>query len=432
MQLASLQGWVDKIERTQVSGWAIDELMPTVRQAVDVFVNNSRVATVTAEQYRDDLARKGYGDGKAGFWFDPSPYLSPGRNNIEIRYSGDGSVLLNGSTGVFVGPSSPVDHQDGNTNPWNNDGAFSYGEMWIATKACRQQINRKISGDENIDWFSYSVRRYMAPALGLFNAPKPRENYRCLILGATEGHMERELCRLGFKGKIVASDIADKALARAAERSRAEGFANIDYIVADLNTASFAGAFDYIIAEGVLHHVREIRYCLGMLHDALAPDGRIIMVEHHAPLRFQLPQAQTRWINAVLNVMPKKLRPFPRSVDDYLPPTSAESAVVYYAHPTKESVEAFDPSETISGLALRSLLPQVFDIVEEKGFGGTLLSYMTGHFPFALADKDSFTNAWLQVLIEIENTLIQTGILKDEFVFYVCKRSSASSGDVAR
>jgi len=181
-----------------------------------------------------------------------------------------------------------------NRNPWNNDEPLSYAGMWFGTNTCQKHINRKISGSENVGWLPYALDRYF---------PQNRESCRCLVLGCSEGWVAEHLCRSGFTGEIVASDIADNALARA--QKRLENFKNVRFVLADLNTHHFEGRFDLIIAEGVLHHIKNLNACLQCLHDALSPEGLLVAVEFEGPFRFQLPDEQLCWINAALNVLPK-------------------------------------------------------------------------------------------------------------------------------
>lgn len=309
-----------------------------------------------------------------------------------------------------------------NWNPWNADKPMSFSSIWLSANECLRSINEKTSHDGSLHWLPYSIKTYFQPALDDAVARKPRENYRCLILGANEGWMERLLCEKGFRGEIVASDIADKALARAEKAARDKGYQNIKYVVADLNEDRFDGPFDFIIAEGVLHHIVKIEQCLRMLSDLLTPEGYLFAAEFEGPVRFQLSELQVRWINAALAVLPKGLRPIPRDDQPQFPATPAENAKSFYPPPSEDSIIAMDPSEAICGPRLRTLIAENFQIVERNPFGGTLLAYMTQHFDFARANTDEFTLQWLKVLIHIEETLIKTGILNDDFVFYVLKR----------
>lgn len=310
-------------------------------------------------------------------------------------------------------------------NPWNADIPVSYADMWLGANECIENIQRKISGNPHLHWLPYVIDKYLAPAIGTIPSKKPKKEFRCLLLGSSEGHMERMLCEKGFEGEIVASDIAEKALARAKQKVNALGYDNVTYVVADLNKDTFEGQFDFIIAEGVLHHIANIESCLRMLSSVLSPDGYFILVEFEGPVRFQLPDHQVRWINAALSVLPKGLRPFPpdkHSQEKYLPATPSENQELYYIPPAEADVIAFDPSEAVSGPDLKRLIPQLFEVVERQGFGGTLLSYMTGHFDFKQTNVDEYARSWLRILIQIEDTLIQSKILDDDFVFYVLRR----------
>ncbi|MEP7071568.1 MAG: class I SAM-dependent methyltransferase [Verrucomicrobiota bacterium] len=297
--------------------------------------------------------------------------------------------------------------------------------MWLGTKLCQERINRRISGD-NIHWLEYSWRQYVGPAVARSSHP---HHLRCLILGSNEGWMEMMLCEHGFTGAIVASDIADKAVSRARAKVEAAGYRNVTHVVADLNVDSFEGKFDFIICEGVLHHIANIERCLRMLRSCMKPDALLFAVEFEGPFRFQLSELQVRWINATLFLMPRSLRPLARNDQGNYPATEAENLQVAYSPPPADQIARFDPTEAYSGAELKQLLPRIFEIIQRTGFGGTLLSYMAAHFDFKRANEDVFSQAWLKVLCEIEDTLISTHILEDEFVFYILR--SAAHAKVA-
>lgn len=427
-----LDGHVDALHVDQVCGWALDRADPARKLQIDIYINGQHAATVTADQHRPDLQAAGLGDGAIAFGFDPRPYTGGTPADVAVKFAGTERIVPDGMGRLTVPGATPPAANGGGAaggsgNPWDRDEAFSYKDMWISAPECLKKINRSVTGDDNTHWLTYALNTYLAPALGRGGAAKPLENYRCLLLGSNEGHMELTLCRNGFRGQIVASDIAAKALARAKAKVEAEGFRNVQHRVADLNTDTFDGPFDFILAEGVLHHIERTEECLAMLRRALAPDGVLIMVEFVGPFRFQLPEPQVRWINAALAAMPKELRAFKRvpAEEAKLPATPKENGKIWYMPPSAFAVKAFDPSEAVGGENLKRLIPQMFDIVERKGFGGTLLSYITEHFDFKRTATDPFANAWLKVLMQIEKTAISTGILDDEFVFYVVRQKRA-------
>jgi len=311
-------------------------------------------------------------------------------------------------------------------NPWDDDAPFSYAETWLGSRQCISHINRKISG-EDTHWLHYAIGKYFSAALE-GRAKKPISQHSCLILGSNEGWIEQSLCKAGFTGPIIATDIAEKPLQRAMAKAAELGYTNVTHLLADLNDFSLTDKHDFVVAEGVLHHIENIEPCLRRLNDLLTETGVFILVEFEGAFRFQLPELQVRWINAALNVMPKALRPFPKDGEGDHPPSLKDAARVPYVKPTEESIVVFDPSEAYSGAALKELIPRVFRVVERKGFGGAILSYITGHFDFQRANNDPFASSFLEILIQLEDTLIDTGILQDDFVFYALAKGAAARG----
>lgn len=296
-------------------------------------------------------------------------------------------------------------------NPWNRERPATYTGTWLSTAIVQRHIRRKITGSPTVAWLDYCLEKYLGPLLRDASS-------RCLILGANEGWLERYLRASGYNCRILATDIADKALARAREASTALGYRDIEYRVADLNTVEFEGPFDAIIAEGVLHHIENTGRILRHLNDILAPEGILVAQEFEGPFRFQLSETQVKWINAALGCVPGELRPAWNGPPG-MPPWVDYTSHIHYIIPPEETIRAMDPSEAVAGPALKKLCPEIFRVIEKKGVGGTLLSYMGGHFPFELADADPYVGRFLELLLTIEDQVIRAGILEDDFVFYV-------------
>lgn len=97
----SLIGSVDTLWGTCISGWAANNEEEDQVIDVDVIVNSTLVATLRCNTFREDLRAAALGDGCKAFCFDPSAYLKPGRNRIEVRFSGTDEVVPRGK-GVWV------------------------------------------------------------------------------------------------------------------------------------------------------------------------------------------------------------------------------------------------------------------------------------------------------------------------------------------
>jgi SAM-dependent methyltransferase len=414
----TLIGWVDSCSAAGIEGWASDTTRPEQPAEVDIYLGSRRVDRIRADRHRADLQAAGHGDGCKAFFYHLSHSLleAAGESDVQVCFAGTRQLLANGSFRL----SRPV----GESNPFNAAAPYDYSTLWLGAALCQQHINRTISGDAEVSPTTYFLRKYVLPRGDRL------AGCRALLLGANEGHLERELRRLGFSGEIVATDIADNALERARSRSAALGDDRVRYVVHDLNEPpgdKFGGPFDFILAEGVLHHIRNIGPCLEACRRLLRDDGYLFALEFEGPFRFQLSDLQTRWINAALNVLPRGLRPFPDQPDAHYPATEEDNRRIHYVVASEESVARMDPSEALVGPQLKRMIPELFDVEERKGFGGTLLSYMTCHFDFKRTATDPYAARWLRVLMEIERALIDTGILEDEYVFYVLRKKKRKS-----
>ena len=70
---STLNGCLDSVEGNAIAGWAWDAAAPGTAQTVSVTITNrstketAAVLTAEANEYREDLAQKGMGDGCFGF-----------------------------------------------------------------------------------------------------------------------------------------------------------------------------------------------------------------------------------------------------------------------------------------------------------------------------------------------------------------------------
>lgn len=295
-------------------------------------------------------------------------------------------------------------------NPWDEDKPWDRSSSWVGCRPYTSIVNQHISGRPDQVWYEYIIERY--------DLTRDSESKSVLILGSSEGAVAQSLCEHGFKGRIVATDIAERALSRSAQRCRERGFLNVEHVVADLNKDRFTDTFDYIVAEGVLHHIEQLAFCLGNLKNCLRPGGYLFAMEFVGAFRFQFPEIQQEWINAALSIMPRKYRPIDPDALGNFPIHPKERERIYYVTPSPESIEAMDPSEALTGFKLPELLETMFKVIEKKPAGGSLVMNMGGHIPFDLPNTDPNCAAWIRILADIEKTLSDQGIVPSDLVFY--------------
>ncbi|MBK6750560.1 MAG: M23 family metallopeptidase [Acidobacteria bacterium] len=93
-------GYFDEANCRKFYGWAWDQNRPNDPISVDVYDGNTRIGTVSANEYRADLEGT-FGNGFHAFNFSPHASLKDGQNHtIHFKYSGT-STELNFSPRVF-------------------------------------------------------------------------------------------------------------------------------------------------------------------------------------------------------------------------------------------------------------------------------------------------------------------------------------------
>ena len=328
-------------------------------------------------------------------------------------------------------------------NPWNSERPWDVENIWVKSEPIMNSMTEKRTGDPGEPWRDYICRKFMWPALSNWTArvkpeqkahahrfvtSKPTDRYRCLVLGSTEAAVEKALWDWGFTGEIIVSEVADKALSRTKALAESTGHDNTRFLLADLNTHRFDGNFDYIIANGVLHHIQNIEWCIEGLATCLAPNGLIIASEYTGPFRFQMPRTQVEWINAVLALAPACVRLNSKNDVDVGPCSPAEHWARPYTPPTENQMMGIDPTEAVGGYILDDLFRRHFEIVQYSQLGGTLTTYLHDHIDYRKTN-DGPGRAWMEAVIALEERLIASGTLNCDFTFYVGEaKKSAREG----
>ncbi|MBS1843157.1 MAG: class I SAM-dependent methyltransferase [Actinobacteria bacterium] len=127
-------------------------------------------------------------------------------------------------------------------------------------------------------------RPYVAEGLGRHGeaamaAHPPRPGDRVLDIGCGFGDTTRRLAGLvGEKGLAVGVDVSQPFVQLAMEEAEAEGLANVDYFVGDVQIADLGGPFDYVFSRmGVMFFANPVQ-ALRNVRRAMRPGGRTVFV----------------------------------------------------------------------------------------------------------------------------------------------------------
>jgi SAM-dependent methyltransferase len=122
-----------------------------------------------------------------------------------------------------------------------------------------EMYDRAVSIDRRHDFF-------------LRNLPPRRR--RALEIGCGSGLLALELSR--HFDSVLAIDVSEPMLAIARARRPA---ANLEYRVADAGSAGLEGEFDAIVSHTTLHHIDDVPALIRRCKAALAPGGRLLIVD---------------------------------------------------------------------------------------------------------------------------------------------------------
>jgi hypothetical protein len=93
---AIYEGFHDITNCNGIMGWAWDKNQPDQPIQVEIYDGNALLATVTADEFREDLLKAGIGNGKHGFTYPVPPRLKDGKpHSIRMKYASTAIELTN-------------------------------------------------------------------------------------------------------------------------------------------------------------------------------------------------------------------------------------------------------------------------------------------------------------------------------------------------
>ena len=274
---------------------------------------------------------------------------------------------------------------------------------WLDSKLVqRRYLHPAIGGDPEANWLEYFKRRYL-----------PHTVARGLTVGSGDGGLERHGAALGLCEHYDAFDVSPGAIEVARAAAARAGIPNVTYAVQDLNHAAFEPArYDVAFSSMALHHIENLEHLFGEVRAALRPGGLFVFNEYVGPDRFQWTGRQLFAINAILVLLPPRLR---RGISD-------GRIKPLVRRPTVEAMIRNMPSEAARSSAILPLTGRSFRIVERIDYGGTILHLLlhdiVGNFR---ADRRG-DMAVLSTIFAIERWLLRRKVLRSDFALVVARR----------
>jgi SAM-dependent methyltransferase len=222
-----------------------------------------------------------------------------------------------------------------------NSDVYYRDDYWNDLDCTNRMVNRRISGDETINWW-----RHFAGRTG-------RVFERALVLNCGNGWVEREMLDAGFVKEAVGVDCSDSLLqeARAAADVRP-----ILYVLMNINSTPLPtdlGPFDLVVNHAAAHHVTRLDRVFRNICTLLPEDGWFISLDYVGPHRNQY--SADAWDEAW-----KLNRTLPENVRQTM------------EYPLLDLFVQIDPTEAVHSELIEETLHRYFHVAEFVPLGGAL------------------------------------------------------------
>jgi len=234
---------------------------------------------------------------------------------------------------------------------------------------------------------------------------------RSLQLMSGTGARSFYLFENGWARAVDGIDGSENAVL-AAETSREACRAPGVFRAADVNSASLPrGRYDLIFICHGLQQVTALEHVLDRVYDALTPEGVFVVEGYVGPSRFQWTESQMAMVALALSWMPERLRGFRWDAVKTREGRSDRSAVA--------GMSAFG---AIRSGEIRRLLRDRFAPVAERQLGGSIQHLLYNGIMHNFADDDAEANAHIERTWQLEDALVDSGLVASDFVLSIGRR----------
>lgn len=276
---------------------------------------------------------------------------------------------------------------------------------WWDVPRIRVRWNTMITGDANLPINDYFAQKYLSDK-------KPLTG---LSLGCGSGANELLWAKTGMFSRIDAYDLSPERINKAKQNAENSEYGHlVRFKVGDvMKIESPACSYDMIIVEGAMHHFSPLREILNKINFFLRPGGYLYIRDFVGPTRFQWTDRQLQAINAMLDLLPNSYKKiwgeekFKRNM---------------YKH-CRLGMILLDPSEAVESSSILPLVRDMFETIELKIFGGTLLHPMLSGIAHNFLSDDPETQKWLDICFEVEDALMECGEISSDYVVALCQKS---------
>jgi 2-polyprenyl-3-methyl-5-hydroxy-6-metoxy-1,4-benzoquinol methylase len=285
--------------------------------------------------------------------------------------------------------------------------AFSAQVYWLAVPAVQRRFQQMACGGTPHRWWvEYCLDEFFGPA---------RSSARMLSIGCGSGSLERDLFRLGAFADCDAIDIAAGAIDAARRDAALLGASRIHYQVQDVQkTALKKNTYDAVWFNGSLHHIKSLEVVCESVRSALKPGGWLFFNEYVGPNHFAFSARQREIIDCAFRLLPPEYR---RSFQ----PEHFGKVQHAAQLPQPADVIRVDPSEAIRSQDIRQVVSEYFVEHAFNRCGGNILQFALHGIAGNFTETDERSMGLLQMLFDIEDTLLEHRFLETDFAVGVAR-----------
>jgi len=287
------------------------------------------------------------------------------------------------------------------TQHWDKNGA-TRPKQWLHNLYVRERVLlHPLGWHKGGCWFNWLQRTYF---------PTPAKNALSLCCGS--GQHDRRLAQVGVADKITGMDISEGQLARARIQAQEHGYGDrIEYVQNDITESELPeNAFDVIMVVAGLHHLTNLPHVFSQIHNALKPDGHLIITEYVGPDYMDYSEWERELYNKTVNTISEKYR-IRKSTGQLLAQAGQQ---------TREQLIARDPSEAVNSSLIMPNLRKKFVADIEVDMGSSLLRECLYDLVDNFDDSDE-DRAELDRLIELDRSLRKSNLVDCHHIFGVYK-----------
>jgi ubiquinone/menaquinone biosynthesis C-methylase UbiE len=275
---------------------------------------------------------------------------------------------------------------------------------WWDIPAVKMRWNTLISGSSLVDYHQYISEKWL----------KNRSDLLALSLGCGTGHNELIWAKLNRFERIDAYDLSAQRIQTATEAAAGFGYERlIRYAVGDVFGIEVKDSlYDVIVVEQSLHHFSPLDKILQRISTFLKKNGYFFLNEFVGPARFQWTDRQIEAVNGLLAVLPIKYKTLWKTSDIKKKMVKPSHLRMYLG----------DPSEAVESDRIVPLLHTLFEVVEFKGYGGSILHLLFNGIAHNFLNDDSETSHYLKMIFDVEDLLLQSQDIQHDFVVAVCRK----------